>query len=189
MKRNRTILCIVFLVCISVLLVSCGDNSTIDIGNLVCFGFDAEKTAVAFRYGPVIDTEGNYMKIKEDLKIADLFLVFEKIPGVHYRNMKNNVIDSGLSKKKYSVGVFFRFEGEENARMYDFTFIGRVRDNYTLLIKLRNEDLCLDTELKFTIHFYKDNNGNIYGQVNWDPIENDYYGGLYLMKTDNHIIS
>lgn len=58
-------------------------------------------------------------------------------------------------KKKYSVGVFFRFEGEENARMYDFTFIGRVRDNYTLLIKLRNEDLCLDTELKFTIHFIK----------------------------------
>lgn len=182
-------MCIVFLVCISVLLVSCGDNSTIDIGNLVCFGFDAEKTAVAFRYGPVIDTEGNYMKIKEDLKIADLFLVFEKIPGVHYRNMKNNVIDCGLSKKKYSVGVFFRFEGEENARMYDFTFIGRVRDNYTLLIKLRNEDLCLDTELKFTIHFYKDNNGNIYGQVNWDPIENDYCGGLYLMKTDKHIIS
>ena len=65
----------------SILFTSCGDNSTIDFGNEARFCFDAEKTAVAFRYGPVIDTEGNYMKIKEDLKITDLFLVFEKIPS------------------------------------------------------------------------------------------------------------
>ena len=104
MKRNRTILCIVFLVCISVLLVSCGDNSTIDIGNLVCFGFDAEKTAVAFRYGPVINTEGNYMKIKEDLKIADLFLVFEK-------SFFSYSYDSGESKllKHYKLKNFMNY--------------------------------------------------------------------------------
>lgn len=190
MRKIKIVLFIVLLMAFSILFTSCGDNSTIDFGNEACFCFDAERTAAAFSQGPAIDTNGNYLKINKNLIIKDIQIDFIKISKKEYENAKGiNVIDCGRLKKKYSVSIFFTFEGEEKAHKYDFVFVGQIRNNYTLRINLNNTNLHSDAELRFTIHFYKDNNSNIYGQVNWDPIENDYCGGLYLMKTDNDIIS
>lgn len=181
MRKIKIVLFIVLLMAFSILFTSCGDNSTIDFGNEARFCFDAERTAAAFSQGPAIDTNGNYLKINKDLKIKDIQIDFIKISKKEYENAKGiNVIDCGGLKKKYSVSIFFTFEGEKDAHKYDFVFIGQIRDNYTLRINLKNIDLHADTELRCTMHFYKDNNGSIYSKINWDPIVNDYGGGIYM---------
>lgn len=104
-----------------------------------------------------------YLLLHENynLHVEDVALTFTKIGLVEYNRADGkNVVKNSKDLKKYHVDLYIKFAEEESGRVYDFVFDGSTFFQHCLITNLKNENLGLDTEFKFTIELVSDDSNN-----------------------------